>query len=312
MIKSYKNTRMIVILSFLLFSLNIFGIQFIENVRVKNEVVTLKDLVFTTDEKLLNDFAEIELGSINIPGGKIIVRKKDIEPYLLPYNLPNLNIPTKIIVERVYQSVERDTIIRVIEDELRKLYEDTDYDYNIELFTGNNIRMPIGNLSYKVEAGNFQKELGRKSMSLSVYEGGKRVYAIPFKADIGKTVREYILKKDVEPGDVFDFSMVEVKEEFVYEKVKLHNVDAKEGYIFTRKLLAGNVLEEGALERNTLIKKGDKVTIYVKYGNMYITDIGTALEGGEVGDEVEVENARTGKKVRGIIKDDKSIETIVK
>lgn len=310
MINFNKISKMIVLLSFLCFNKNIFALKILENVKVIDAKVTMKNIVWTNDEKLLNQFEEIELGTINLPGGKMIIRKKDIEGRLSKEIMSNVFIPEKVLVERVYKSVKKEELIEEAKKQLKIIYQDTDYDYLVTISGGDTLKMPMGNLRYIVN-NNFKRELGNKSLELLVYNGEEKVYKIPINVKVGKIIREYTLKKDVKKGDIYREGLVEVEEEFVYTETKLKGSRLVEGYVFTRDILSGNKLTETDLIKNTFVKVGDKVTIYIQFNNMYITDNGKILEAGDIGEEVKVENLRTGKIIKGRIREDKSVKASI-
>ncbi len=310
MIDLNRILKMIVLLSFLCFNKNIFALQILENVKVIDAKVTMKNIVWTSDERLLDKLEKIQLGNIQVPGGKMIVRKVDIESRLDKKILGKINVPEKVIVERVYQSVDKKFLVEEAKKQLEIIYQDTDYDYLVTIGGGDTLKMPVGSLRYIVN-NNFKRELGNKSLELLVYNGDEKVYQIPINVKIGKIIRDYILKKDVKKGDIYREDLVEVEEEFVYTETKLKSNNLKEGYVFIRDILSGNKLSQNDLIKNTLIKVGDRVTIYIQFNNMYITDNGNSLESGDEGEEIKVENLRTGKIIKGIVGEDKSIKASI-
>jgi flagella basal body P-ring formation protein FlgA len=312
MINLSIKTKMIVILSFLLFVWDISALAILSSVKIKKETVALSDLVITTDSKLLKNIEKVQIGDIKVPGGKFIIREDELIAYLSPYlDLKDIKIPNKIIVERLYKSIEKSLLNEKIKNELDKYYIDTDYDYKIKISGGDVIRMPIGNLSYGIDFDGLDKELGIKNLKLVVYEDEVIVYSIPFEVEIGKLIREYTLKKDVKKGESFDESKVDIKENFVYQPMKINNLFFEGDDVFTRDMMAGSVLSIGDLEKDTLIKKGSKVIIKIKYKNMQLSDKGEALQNGDEGEEVEIKNLRTGKIIKAVILEDGSVEASI-
>jgi flagella basal body P-ring formation protein FlgA len=312
MINLSIKTKMIVILSFLLFVWDISALAILSSVKIKKETVALSDLVITTDSKLLKNIEKVQIGDIKVPGGKFIIREDELIAYLSPYlDLKDIKIPNKIIVERLYKSIEKSLLNEKIKNELDKYYIDTDYDYKIKISGGDVIRMPIGNISYGIDFDGLDKELGIKNLKLVVYEDEVIVYNIPFEVEIGKLVRDYTLKKDVKKGERFDKSKVDIKENFVYQPMKINNLFFDGNDVFARDMMAGSVLSIGDLEKDTLIKKGSKVIIKIKYKNMQLSDKGEALQNGDEGEEIEIKNLRTGKIIKAVILGDGSVEASI-
>lgn len=289
-------TRMIGLLSFLLFTNMTFANEIASYIKIKYENVTLYDIAPNLVNKSKGE--QIILGKIKVPGGKLIIKGDKIKAELTSIGIKNQKVPSSITVERSF--VEKNT--KLIEEELLKVLNSgkTDFDYNISISTRETLRMPLGNLTYSVQEGLIDK-LGRRNMKALVYEGSLLVYEFPFTLSTGKLIKEYTLIRDVEKGEKFDLSQVSVKSELIYEESKLKNININEDTIYSEKLLAGTKLEDKHIESNSSVKKGDKIAIVVSFGTMKITDKGEALQKGNMGDLIEVKNLRTGKTLKGTV-----------
>lgn len=289
-------TKMIGLLSFLLFTNMIFANEIASYIKTKYENVTLYDIAPNLVNKTKGE--EIILGKIKVPGGKLIIKGDRIKAELTSIGINNQKVPSSVTVERSF--VEKNT--KLIEEELLKVLNSgkNDFDYNISISTRDTLRMPLGKLVFKVQEGTIDK-LGKKNMKALVYEDTLLVYEFPFTLSTGKIIKEYTLIRDVEKGEKFDLSQVSVKSELVHEENKLKNVNISEDTIYSEKLLAGTKLEDKHIESNSSVKKGDKIAIVVSFGTMKITDKGEALQKGNMGDLIEVKNLRTGKTLKGTV-----------
>lgn len=289
-------TKMIGLLSFLLFTNMIFANEIASYIKTKYENVTLYDIAPNLVNKTKGE--EIILGKIKVPGGKLIIMGDRIKAELTSIGINNQKVPSSVTVERSF--VEKNT--KLIEEELLKVLNSgkNDFDYNISISTRDTLRMPLGKLVFKVQEGTIDK-LGKKNMKALVYEDTLLVYEFPFTLSTGKIIKEYTLIRDVEKGEKFDLSQVSVKSELVHEENKLKNVNISEDTIYSEKLLAGTKLEDKHIESNSSVKKGDKIAIVVSFGTMKITDKGEALQKGNMGDLIEVKNLRTGKTLKGTV-----------
>ena len=289
-------TKMIGLLSFLLFTNMIFANEIASYIKTKYENVTLYDIAPNLVNKTKGE--EIILGKIKVPGGKLIIKGDRIKAELTSIGINNQKVPSSVTVERSF--VEKNT--KLIEEELLKVLNSgkNDFDYNISISTRDTLRMPLGKLVFKVQEETIDK-LGKKNMKALVYEDALLVYEFPFTLSTGKIIKEYTLIRDVEKGEKFDLSQVSVKSELVHEENKLKNVNISEDTIYSEKLLAGTKLEDKHIESNSSVKKGDKIAIVVSFGTMKITDKGEALQKGNMGDLIEVKNLRTGKTLKGTV-----------
>lgn len=296
-------TKMIVILSFLFFSNNIIAIEIASYIKIKYENITLYDIIPQLVDKVKGE--QIILGKIKIPGGKFFIKGDRIKAELFNIGIKNQKVPSSITVERDFIEIKTSLIETQLLDILKN--GKTDFDYGLSISTRDTLRLPTGDINFKIEDGSVDK-LGKKTMKALVYENNIQVYEFPFGVSIGKLIKEYTLIKDVEKGEKYNPSQVSIKTELVYEENKLKNVEVKENLIYTETLFAGTKILDKHLQSNTAIKKGDKVIIEINYGDLRLSDKGEALEKGDFGQEIEVKNLRTGKILKGIVISNNSIE----
>ena len=67
------------------------------------------------------------------------------------------------------------------------------------------------------------------------------------------------------------------------------------------------IIRDRHLEKNWIIKEGQKVKIEHKKGNLMILVDGIALNSGMKGDYLEVKNENSGKIIKGWVKNNKKI-----
>ena len=140
-------SRMIVILSFFFFNkVNIFS-EINNYVKVKYENITLWDLTPQLVEK--NKAENIIFGFIKVPGGKYIIKADKIKAELLKLGVKVVKIPDTITVERDFSEVKT----AEVEAELLKVLQKdkTDFDYNVVINSRDTLKMPTGNIEYRVE-----------------------------------------------------------------------------------------------------------------------------------------------------------------
>lgn len=296
-------SRMIVILSFFFFNkVNIFS-EINNYVKVKYENITLWDLTPQLVEK--SKAENIILGKIKVPGGKYIIKADKIKAELLKLGVKVVKIPDTITVERDFSEVKT----AEVEAELLKVLQKdkTDFDYNVVINSRDTLKMPTGNIEYRVEENKVDK-LGKNQNIASVYENNIKVYEFPFSLNTGKLIKEYTLIKDVKKGESYKEDKVSVKSEMVYEETKLKNLEINEKTIFTEDLYAGTKLQPSNIEIAGTIKKGQKISVEINYGSLTISDRGEALQSGEFGQEIEVKNLRTGKILKGTVVSENIVE----
>lgn len=298
-------TKMIVLLSFLFLNkISIFS-QINNYVKVKYENITLYNLAPDYVEREKGE--KIILGKIKIPGGKYIVKGNQIKAELKNIGVQLKNVPDSITVERDY--VELSTA--QIENELLSALKlkNTDFDYSIYILSRDTLRMPVGNIEFRIEESKGNN-LGKNQGIAGVYEDNKKVYEFPFSLNSGKIIKEYTLIKDVKKGENYSQDKVSVKSELVFEETRLRSLELNEKSIFTEDLLAGTKLQSNHVEDGGTVRKGQKISIELVFGNLSIFDKGEALQNGEIGQQIEVKNIRTGKFLKALIKDENTVKII--
>lgn len=73
------------------------------------------------------------------------------------------------------------------------------------------------------------------------------------------------------------------------------------GYVLTRPVPAGRVLDSGLLEAPVLVERGRRVRMAVEGAGVTITMSGVALEDGALGDTVQVRNPASRRVVEGVV-----------
>ncbi|MBN1469148.1 MAG: flagellar basal body P-ring formation protein FlgA [Fusobacteriaceae bacterium] len=299
----FKNIiRMAVVLSFLFFNNNKIFANINDYVKIKYENITLWDIApsYVNEQK----GSTIILGKIRIPGGKIFIKGSQINAELVALGMKNVKIPNLVTVERSYVEINTKEIEEKLLQQLKK--DNTDFNYNVYIASRETLKMPIGELKYKVSGLN-KETLGKAQLTCEVYENERKVYEFPFSLDTAKMIKEYTLIKDVQKGEKYSEEKVQVETKLIYSTVNSNNLEISEKTIFNKNLLAGTKLQKSDLEENAIIRKDDKIFIELKMGGMTISDRGVALTNGDMGQKIQVKNSRSGKVVEGVITAEKTV-----
>lgn len=299
----FKNIiRMAVMLSFLFFNNSKIFANINDYVKIKYENITLWDIApsYVNEKK----GSTIILGKIRIPGGKLSIKGSQINAELVALGMKNVKIPNLVTVERSYVEINTKEIEEKLLQELKK--DNTDFNYNVYIASRDTLKMPIGELKYKVSGLNMET-LGKTQLTCEVYENERKVYEFPFSLDTAKMIKEYTLIKDVQKGEKYSEEKVQVDTKLIYSTVNSNNLEISEKTIFNKNLLAGTKLQKSDLEENAIIRKDDKIFIELKMGGMTISDRGVALTNGDMGQKIQVKNSRSGKVVEGVITAEKTV-----
>jgi flagella basal body P-ring formation protein FlgA len=81
-----------------------------------------------------------------------------------------------------------------------------------------------------------------------------------------------------------------------------------EGLQASRAVEANEVLTQRSVERPTLMKRGSAVVLVYETGSLRVEAPGVAEEGGKEGDLIQVKNPTSGKVMRGIVLDGRTVK----
>ena len=70
----------------------------------------------------------------------------------------------------------------------------------------------------------------------------------------------------------------------------------------------GDVIRAGLISEDFAIKKGDRITAYIKSGNIYIEVLALALESGKIGQKIRMRNMSSNRIIWGYVQDKRRVE----
>jgi flagellar basal body P-ring formation protein FlgA len=75
----------------------------------------------------------------------------------------------------------------------------------------------------------------------------------------------------------------------------------------SRAIEVNEILNQKTIDRATLVRRGTQVVLLYETGNLRVEAPGVAQEGGKVGDLIQVKNPASGKLLRGVVIDARSV-----
>lgn len=75
----------------------------------------------------------------------------------------------------------------------------------------------------------------------------------------------------------------------------------------TRAIQGDDVITASAIDRPTLLKRGSPITLVFDSGSLRVETQGVAEEGGKIGDLIQVKNPASGKMLRAVVLDGRSV-----
>lgn len=84
-------------------------------------------------------------------------------------------------------------------------------------------------------------------------------------------------------------------------------IDDVAGKQATRAIQGDEIIAATAVDRPTLLKRGAPITLVFDSGSLRVETQGLAEEGGKIGDTIQVKNPSSGKVLRGVVLDGRSV-----
>lgn len=117
-----------------------------------------------------------------------------------------------------------------------------------------------------------------------------------------------VLKHSVRKGEVLSAKLLEVAEfETALAPGTYILPDELVGRRMAQSLGAGVPIRARHLELDWSVVEGGSVVIEINVGGLTVSTVGAALENGQIGDNVMVQNLRSGKMVRGVVTGEKKV-----
>lgn len=139
--------------------------------------------------------------------------------------------------------------------------------------------------------------------TLQVSCAGDRPWRLFLNAEVSIFADTYVAATPLGRGVRITEAMVR-QEKVVINKSRsgvYHDLAGLLGMEIRRPVRAGTLLSPALLTRPEAIARGDAVKIEAKSGAIVIETRGTAMTAGRIGEQIAVENTRSGRRVRGVI-----------
>jgi flagella basal body P-ring formation protein FlgA len=126
-----------------------------------------------------------------------------------------------------------------------------------------------------------------------------------------KTFQVFILVRNMSKGQVInqkDISLVEKPTQSVFEG--FNDLEDLIGRKVTTNLSKGTILKPRHVKFKLNINKNDTVLVILGNGKLSITTYGIALDSGQIGDMVTIENKKSQKKFKAIVLGEKKVRPL--
>ncbi len=284
--------------------------------QVTGDQLVLSDIAsFAAEDFLEKAIGDIPLGSSPKPGQIRKFEKNRLIRLIQANRLINgtakITCPDQVYIKRNAQKLDHD----FIQDRVIQYLEDRFSPRSFEIITMN-IRgtenYPEGELQLVPGSRCFIGNNGRLSLSMNVLVDDVQQGRISVTGRVAEFDTLVCAARYIEKGTVLTAQDICLEKKDVM-KLRTRGIKHQQdaiGQTMTFSVQKGQILDPAKLSPTSLVKKGDVVTLVAAKNNLRIITAGISIEDGFVNQPIQVENIRSGKKVRGILRNNSTVEVI--
>ena len=286
--------------------------------RVQAGVIRVGDIAEIRGvSQLVGDMlADIELGRSPRPGEiRSLDRKRIVSRIQSFTHLPEgleISAPEKVLIQRMGQTVAPSVIREEVDAYVADVLEGGDIE--LTRFKAGRPRIyPAGELALTVAADRSRLDRkGNLTLILGVTVDGEEVDRIRCRAKV-KLFRDVVVTARTIPrGSCLTEADLALDRRNIYSLrgAPVFDTQMVVGKETRQPLQKGKVVELSRLASRPAIEKGAVVTLVARQGNVRIVTSGITREDGYPDQPIRVENLRSGKVVRGLVRQGTTVEVI--
>ena len=290
-------------------------------VEVTAENVILGDIADLTypepewQERLKN----LDLGYLPPPGEEREIKPEEIYKRVVAQEVPQLDYiyfsgASVCKITAKGELIEKGELEGKIQEQLAEIFSFAQ-KIKVNLSSPKEVIIPPDSeVSVTLSSPSSLKPWGTGNGTLEIRRKGRVEKTLPFRFDI-EVYREVVRAKDkLSRGEVISKDRVNVVlEPLDYRNEKAFSqIEEVEGKEAKREIPAGAALTPSFLQEETLIERGDLVTMVAKYGGIVVTGMGKARGEGSMGDIIVVENPDSKKRLEAEVIGERMVEVVVK
>lgn len=288
------------------------------NVECRTGRLTLGDVAVISypDTQWEERIRKIDLGYLPPLGEVRVVKPQEIYERVVSKNIPGLDYiyfqgsdrcQVMVTGKRIDQGELEARLVHVLKE---RFFPDAQ---NVEveiLSSGEDLVIGAGS-SFDLEVPSSVKAWGVNKGVIRELEGEARIpftFQVHVYREVLRTAREVLPQETIQEGDV----VLEMEALSPENEKALSSMDQVLGKKAKKRLGAGDVITESVLVKETLIQRGDLVTIVAQKGGIVVTAVGKSRGSGSLGDMIVVENLTSRKRMEAEIVGERMVQVRVK
>jgi flagellar basal body P-ring formation protein FlgA len=290
-----------------------------QSVVVKGELIRLGDIAQfePMNDKRVPQLANIEIASSPLPGTDSTINN-DLLIYKINPSLSGnkdilIKLPESLVVHRTAQLINTGRMQEIFVEYVKDNSEWPEDQMRFEdISTPGTIALPEGKLRWEIQNKSNSDLTGNVSLTIDFSVDERLVKKVPVSGKVSITRETIKAGKKIARGQVIaanDITLVS-EHSLHFRKEALINKEDVIGKRALRTIQADQTILSNMIENPPLVKKGDKVMIRAESLEMRIMASGEALQDGQTGEQVEVLNLQSGRKVFATVKSSGIVEVL--
>lgn len=292
-------------------------VKFLDKAQIAGEEVLLSDIArITGSDSLLNQkLSDIIVGRAPLPGDSRRIERGAIHTRLKQNRIDPadlvLEMPDAISVSRSCVTISAEKIKGMVSDYITKNLLNRNPDAAIKnIQVSDNLRLPVGTVSYEVSAPRNRELVGQVPLAVSFNVNGKlykKVWAnvtIEVLAEVVITKKPLGRHKPITEDDIMVLKMDLAKA----PSDVITDPEAVLGKRTRRAIGSKTVLRANLVEFPPLVRRGDVVVIVAETRGLKITALGQVKKKGALGDRIPVMNFDSRKVLYARVMDANTVK----
>lgn len=222
-----------------------------------------------------------------------------------------LEIPDRVYIKRTSQKISREEIRLFVLECMTQHFKSGEVSLD-ELEVPESPEYPVGQANLAAVAPPRIQNGGKFSLGLEVFINGEKEDRLRISGRVAVVETMVAAQQRMERGTPLkpEIGTLVRKNIFVLRGEPATRLDMLADMTLTRDVEKGEIILSDWLEPTPVIQKGDVVTLVAQKGGIMIRTMGVSRQDGVKNSLIEVENIRSGKVVRGLVREPSTVEVI--
>ena len=291
-------------------------IQVKDNVVVRGAEILLGEIADIDAPAFLKEgLAVLQVGPSPKPGRMKQIQGKRIRNLIMGHDLVDdemlIDIPKRVFIKRGSQALGEERLKEEIEGYFSGLLGNQEFKVK-EFQVRGREPYPDGNLSLVIDKAGGLGKKGRFSLYLKVFVDGVKKDRVSVRGRVAVYRPVICAGRNLEKGDVLTPEDIKVKtaDIFSIDEGYLETLGDVKHMALTVNMHKGELLKKKNFRLAPMMNKGDVVKLVARKNRLSIVTLGVCREDGYANRPVMVENLKSGKLVRGLVKKDATVEVL--